>query len=983
MTVDLQKLLDEDTQFGFLDSTQPARQVYHPQLISNVDEHTMLRAIREELRRSEKFTFSVAFITTGALAFLKQALLDFPGTGTIITSTYLRFNQPDMFRELLGLAGVDVFVHPESGRGFHPKGYLFEQAETATAIIGSSNLTARALCQNEEWNLRFSTLPGGDIVSQLKRALDRQLDESRPLTSEWIDKYEAIHKQSNRRVVSELPLILESDAMFDEDFDGEPAEIVPNMMQTEALQALGSLHEAGEKRAVIISATGTGKTILSALEVRAANPERMLFIAHREQILDAAIEEFQTVIGMPDDQIGKFAGPTREIDKKHVFATIQSIGKDQNLRGIAPDHFDYVLIDEVHRAGAESYRRVIDYLKPDFLLGMTATPERMDGFNVFELFDFNVPYEIRLKAALEADMLAPFHYYGVSDYVDSAGETITDTTTLSRLVAEERVDHLIKAIESYGHTGRRRGLIFCSRNEEAVELSERLNLASLRGHRLRTRALSGQTSIQARESAIRDLEDGKLDYLITVDIFNEGIDIPSVDEVIMLRQTQSSVIFTQQLGRGLRKAPGKDHLRVIDFIGNYKNNYLIPIALLGDSSLNKDVIRKKLIQADEDGAISGLSSINFDSLARDQVLRALASSSLESMANLKASFLDLKQRLGRPPSLLDFARFETTDPVRIAVKQKNYWSFLHSLGFAAEAPNQYEAGVLTFMSAELLNGKRPHELLLLRSLLAGGQLGTHSYLKVLTDWGCDGDPQTRASVERVLSLEFFTEPERRKFGSSALVNRVDDTYRLSDVFEDALSSSSDLRKHVEDVLETGLYLSRHHYDGSGRLIVGEQYSRKDVCRLLNWKANEYSTIYGYKVDRESNSCPIFVTYHKASDVSESTAYDDEFLDNSTLRWFTRSKRTLESAEVRTIVEGEIPLHVFAKKDDADGRDFTYLGEATPRDPVQTTMPSDNGRGLNVVVMNLHLQAPLDNGLYRYLTTSSSPNSAPRPVPDRG
>lgn len=971
----LNTTLGRDTAFGFLDAGTQSEQLLNPLLIANNDEEKMLHAIRQELSRASHFIFSVAFISSRGLALLKEALLQFNGTGEIITSNYLDFNDPAVFRELLLLENVRTVIHEDVDRGFHAKGYIFHRQDGITAIVGSSNLTDNALLVNQEWNLRFSAFPDGDVALQLEDAVERQKRRSVALTEAWISHYE---KNRTFRPV----LVPGGDSPVKTSTDGR---IYPNDMQTRALEALRECRELGENKAVIISATGTGKTILAALAVRAEEPKRVLFLAHREQILNKAMTEFQRVLEEEADQFGKFVGDIRQPDRKYLFSTVQSLSREGTLDSLSPDAFEYIVIDEVHRAGASTYRRIIDHFKPSFLLGLTATPERTDGFNVFELFDYNVPFEIRLHEALEEKMLVPFHYYGVTEFVNAENETIDDVAQLANLIATERVEHILKMLRQYGHPADVKGLMFCSRKVEAEELSRLFNRSYLNGQRLRTKVLTGEDSAEKRDLVIDELENSEIDYILTVDIFNEGIDIPPVNQVVMLRGTQSSIIFTQQLGRGLRKAPGKDHLRVIDFIGNYANNYLIPVALFGDNSRNKDSIRKNLLENNSTSTIAGVSSVNFDEISQHRILESLSKAHLVGKQIFKRDIQQLINRLGRIPKLFDFARFDTVDPVLLASaydtssKPKSYWQLLKDLKLVELAPATEEAPILTFLSAEILNGKRPHELLLLQELTSKEVVSREDFVHLLSTKGVNSDALTLHSVERVLSLDFYTDAQVKKFGGSPLVVCDARGYRLSDHFRRLYESESIkdcmpaeiFKNHVDDILETGLFLSRERGYWSGALKEGSMYSRREVCRLLNWPSNHESTMYGYKRDHVTSTCPIFVTYHKNADVAESTKYGDEFISPQTMHWYSKSRRTLLSPELRPIIDNEVDLHLFVKKDDAEGNDFYYLGKVESTNQQNETMPDADGEPLNVVAMNLDLLTPVEQGLYDYLTRDDS------------
>lgn len=950
-----------DTNFGFLDREGDVNRGFHPRLIANAGPITMKAAIQHELARCTTFKFSVAFITTSAIAELKNDLVELAKgrKGTIYTSTYLDFNEPAAFEELMALENLEVRVLKNKD-AFHSKGYIFEQEGATTAIIGSSNLTRGALLENSEWNMQFSALPGGDIVDQLNNAIDHLHRESEPLTQEWIDHYAKTRRPRPNPAADDGA----SEEVVPE------GKLVPNKMQNDTLDELKKLELAGESKALIVSATGTGKTILSAFATQQFNPERMLFIAHREQILDKATEEYQRVLeDATSDTCGKFVGSRRELDQKYTFATIQSLTNRNTLESIDPNHFDLIIIDEVHRAGAQSYRKILEHFNAKFTLGMTATPERTDGFNVFSLFDHNIAQNIRLQQALEEKMLVPFTYQAVTDYVDSDGNTVTESSDLARLVSPERVEHLVDCLRIYGLSRDVHGLMFCSSTAEADELSTLLNEKEVYGRKLRTKVLTGTDSMSSRVNIVKELESGQLDYILTVDIFNEGIDIPCVNQIVMMRPTQSPIIFTQQLGRGLRKLKGKTHLRVIDFVGNYQNNYNIALSLFEDKNLDKDGLRQELATARRSRTIFGLSSVNVDEISYQRILKSLNHTKLDSMVNLCRIYRQLEAALGRQPMRLDFATSEKLNPTIIATHPaglNNFWEFQKHIGKVDSGPTEKQAHYLNLLDNEFLNGKRPQELVLLRELLKHQRVSVADLDIALSKFCSPAPAGTLTSVAvnclaQIFSLDWFTAPEQKKYGHVKLADfnqsaGSDGYFSVNEDFYQEYQNSAEFKRHVDDVIDAGLHTNRHDYNCATALVVGRKYTRKDACRLLNWRKNEYGGIFGYKLDRDTNTCPIFVTYHKDSQISSTTQYEDAFESRETLRWFTRSGKTLRSKLEREIAAGQHELPIFVKKDDFEGRSFFYVGTGTPRDAVETTMAGTK----SVVEMRLDLANPLDD-----------------------
>lgn len=950
--------LQDSLHRGFIDKYQHQHTLYKPELLTNKQQNkNILNELLHELDHCRSFLFSVAFITESGLATLKSHLWDLKErgvTGRIITSTYLSFNKPDVFKELLKIENVEVRL--TSLKGFHAKGYIFEHDTYYSFIVGSSNLTAHALKVNYEWNVKLTSHQNGELIHHFNHQFEEIWQQADTLTNEWISTYKNVYKPPLNESLDGQ--IIEMPTGYNVNTAHAALEVKPNRMQRAALEELSKLREEKKEKGLIISATGTGKTYLAAFDVRRFRPKRMLFVVHREQILKKALEDFRKVIGGREEDYGILSGSERNLDAIYLFATIQTISKEKTLHQFDPSTFDYILIDEVHKSGAESYLNLIDYFTPSFLLGMTATPERTDDFNIFELFDYNIAYEIRLQEALEEDMLCSFHYFGVTDYIQD-GEVIDEHTQLDKLVTEERIEHIIEKITYYGFSGDDvRGLMFCSRKEEARELASCLNERGLR-----TIALTGDNSQDDRAEAVRDLEQGELDYIITVDIFNEGIDIPSINQVVMLRQTQSSIIFIQQLGRGLRKHDSKDFVTVIDFIGNYKNNYLIPIALSGDRSQNKDNVRRYL---KDTSFIKGVSTINFEEIAKRQIFAAIDKTNLAQLKILRDAYVALKNRIGEIPTLYSFIEHRSLDPDVIVRREGNYPLFLLKMNESIPAITNYESAVLMMVSLELMNGKRMHEIVLLDLLLQhGGRVSRRVYEKEIANKGLYLDAKTFRSITRMFDLSFFTKTDKKKYGSKPLVLFKEEWMELH---PDIITSlwNQYFVDNIKDVIKVAT-AKNERYENDSALTLYEKYSKKDICRLLNWDTDEKGTIFGYRT--KYKTCPIFVTYHK-KDVEESIDYGDELVNPSVFRWYTRNNRTLASKEVQEIInakESETDIHLFVKKDDDEGNDFYYLGKVLPEQQTieQTTMLSNN-KELPVVRMNMLMEHPVEDTLYNYI-----------------
>ncbi|MDY0247520.1 MAG: DEAD/DEAH box helicase [Methanosarcina mazei] len=913
-------------------------------------ETKVITTLSKNLKKCDSFDFSVAFVSmSGITALLNELRPSTDGSrrNRILTTDYLNFNDPKALRKLLKFKGIDVRIFTKEN--FHTKAYIFNKDGKTTALVGSSNLTAEALCHNKEWNLKLTSMDAS-ILDDIRNEFESMWNDAETLTEKWIDDYIPRYEKSRKY------------------YEREKAEIAsfkslsPNMMQKDALKNLQDIRNSGKDRALIVSATGTGKTYLSAFDVKNFGPKRVLFLVHRDKILSDAMYSYKKVLGQ-NISAGKLTGSRKDFESDYLFATTQSMALDNNLFRFEPDHFDYIVCDEAHHSSANQYTKIIDYFKPKFLLGMTATPERTDAKEIFSIFDYNIACDIRLRNAMEFGMVCPFHYFGITD-ITVNGELLDEDADFNALTSDERVNHLLEEAEYYGYSGSRlRGLIFCSSVKECYVLSEILNKRGLR-----TVALSGKSTDEERESAIDRLEgdhEGGLDYVLTYDIFNEGIDIPSVNQVIMLRPTESAIVFVQQLGRGLRKRDDlKKYLVVLDFIGNYKSNFLIAVALSGDKSCIKDNLRRFMHTGN--ASIPGISTINFDEISKEKIFTSISESKISAKSYVRNGYQKLIEMNGRPMSLSELYIDNGLDPRAVITAFGSLNELQSSIKYLkTEKLGSEESKAIKIISSGFISGIRAHELVILRELMRSNSVSRTKIIEILEE-EYSIDRSDMASLDSAISV---LDSSYRK-GSEKFVEMDGEVLIRSDYFDHCLRSH-EFRSYAEDAVECGLIIFSKEYknqtDGAFKLY--ERYTRMDVVRLLNWDQYEIPlNIGGYKI--KSNAMPIFITYNKDENISSVVEYKDAFIDPGTMQWMSKHSRTMESPEIKRIIgsdEAGISNYLFVKRSDSDDNaEFYYLGRVHVKGVSDDMDVDEDGKEYNVVKFKLGLEHPVRNDIYEYL-----------------
>ncbi|MDO4468274.1 MAG: DEAD/DEAH box helicase [Bacillota bacterium] len=969
---------------------------YKPQFISNNHKQgkKVLSSIEDELLLCDQFQISVAFITMSGITPLLQTLKELEKKGIkgeILTTNYLNFSEPRALKKLNNLSNITLKMYDVEAakEGFHTKGYIFRKEEIYRIIIGSSNITSSALTSNREWNTRVISTEKGEVARNILEEFHELWHSEYALEFEefyeiYKERYKIIKKQREIARSDELPSI-------------EKYRLQPNSMQVAFIVNLKNIIESGEDRALLISATGTGKTYASAFAMRELGYKRVLFLVHRGQLARQTKKSYQKIFGK-NISMGLVGAGCSEYEADYVFATVQTLSRDEHLHKYSPEAFECIILDEAHHSSADTYQKIMNYFKPKLWLGMTATPDKRDddiaGRNIYEIFNYQIAYEIRLQQAMEENMLCPFHYFGISDVSMVNDKRLKarklEDIDFNQLTGDERVRHIIEQAEYYGYSGDRvKGLIFCSRIDESEELSQKFNAVGFR-----TIALNGSASDEERTKAFERLamdeediteEMQPLDYIFSVEILNEGVDIVEVNQVIMLRPTESPIVFIQQLGRGLRKAKGKEYVVVLDFIGNYNNNFMIPVALSGDRTYNPDIIKKYVISGNT--TIPGASTVHFDEIAKNKIFASV--DKIKGMKSIiKSSYKNLKNRIGRIPYLIDFYENGEVDPLVIIREYKTYQAFLESeeRELCAGKISEKERIILEYLSKTVLSGVRPYELEILKHFMKQERIYLNDIKHVMQKkYEHSVDMESFTNAIGVLQGHFVSnEKEYKKYSHIDILNNDNAhiLYRMTGYTERL--KNMEFNRQIEDIIEVGLRRYQEKYQAGGTkqcpFVLYEKYSRRDVSFLMNCGKDLSSTMYGMK--RIGEDVFIFVTYHKEENEDDAKSYvdgkpdyADVFEDNIIFRWDSQIGRGVDSSYMKEVCTAA-RKHLLVKKSDAEVS-FYYMGMFDIIDVKAAKKKDNNGRNRDIAKVKVQMKHPVREDLLRYLQSNIKTESEER------
>ena len=895
--------------------------------------------LKNELLNCKKFYFIVSFIRYSGLQILLSTLdeLEKKGIkGEIITSVYLNITDSKSLKKLLSYKNIKVKIYNNSSESFHTKAYLFKKNKYHTCIIGSSNISQSALYSAEEWNVKLTESNFFEIykksISQFKNLWNS--DKAIELSEDFIFEYENYKNNLKLQKTFDYIKIKNNKNHFE-----------PNSMQKEILEKLKNTRKSGNKKGLVVAATGTGKTYLAAMYIKIffeKKEKKFLFLAHREELLENAILVCKKIMKIGENKIGRIFRGKKETEKKIIFATVQSL--QNNYLEFSKDYFDYIVIDEFHHSSAKSYTKILNYFNPKFLLGLTATPERMDGKDILELCDYNLVGEMGLKRAMEQDLIAPFHYFGINDEtfdyekIPYKNGKYQEDILVKNLSNNKRVDYIIESIKKIGFDGEKMSCIaFCENINHASFMNENFNKNGYI-----SKVLTSKTSKFEREKILEDFKNKKSEILCVVDILNEGIDIPNINLLLFLRPTFSSTIFTQQIGRGLRKCENKDFVTIIDFIGNHKKDYIIAKFFYEEMLNNKNILyskKEKLIKEIKTNFenIPMASYVELDRICQERIINKIEKINFNSKIMLKEAYDSFKNEIGKnDDEILEILDFDRNIELFIELSSKYGSFYIAQKNLESNSIDELNFSNIEFLSylEKKLTLVEPFTYLIMDLFLDKKikNITESDVLKKYKNYFNILEFKNTYLIKRI--LKELVEDEILDFESNSEFKNKKN-YKISKKYKNNFFKDKNFLKRLKQLIILGLSEFKNNdisQFNENILINYKEYKRIELQILLDSKVPKGSWRAGY-ANTEKDIC-LFVTYDKSHILQENLKYDNSLHSDDIIQWISQPKTYHASSVGQMFIkhrEKGIKVHIFVRKfaflDNKKTNPFIYLGNA--------------------------------------------------------
>ena len=895
--------------------------------------------LKNELLNCKKFYFIVSFIRYSGLQILLSTLdeLEKKGIkGEIITSVYLNITDSKSLKKLLSYKNIKVKIYNNSSESFHTKAYLFKKNKYHTCIIGSSNISQSALYSAEEWNVKLTESNFFEIykksISQFKNLWNS--DKAIELSEDFIFEYENYKNNLKLQKTFDYIKIKNNKNHFE-----------PNSMQKEILEKLKNTRKSGNKKGLVVAATGTGKTYLAAMYIKIffeKKEKKFLFLAHREELLENAILVCKKIMKIGENKIGRIFRGKKETEKKIIFATVQSL--QNNYLEFSKDYFDYIVIDEFHHSSAKSYTKILNYFNPKFLLGLTATPERMDGKDILELCDYNLVGEMGLKRAMEQDLIAPFHYFGINDEtfdyekIPYKNGKYQEDILVKNLSNNKRVDYIIESIKKIGFDGEKMSCIaFCENINHASFMNENFNKNGYISE-----ILTSKTSKFEREKILEDFKNKKSEILCVVDILNEGIDIPNINLLLFLRPTFSSTIFTQQIGRGLRKCENKDFVTIIDFIGNHKKDYIIAKFFYEEMLNNKNILyskKEKLIKEIKTNFenIPMASYVELDRICQERIINKIEKINFNSKIMLKEAYDSFKNEIGKnDDEILEILDFDRNIELFIELSSKYGSFYIAQKNLESNSIDELNFSNIEFLSylEKKLTLVEPFTYLIMDLFLDKKikNITENDILKKYKNYFNILEFKNTYLIKRI--LKELVEDEILDFESNSEFKNKKN-YKISKKYKNNFFKDKNFLKRLKQLIILGLSEFKNNdisQFNENILINYKEYKRIELQILLDSKVPKGSWRAGY-ANTEKDIC-LFVTYDKSHILQENLKYDNSLHSDDIIQWISQPKTYHASSVGQMFIkhrEKGIKVHIFVRKfaflDNKKTNPFIYLGNA--------------------------------------------------------